>query len=321
MSDSPIQLPHYPFFPNEFIQESQVLLHHYFAAYLSQTAEPSSERFFFGYLPIAVFDDLLASAAQSSIDGSLWLMHLSGYFGGRWLRGEIVTAQPDAMLASVSLPPTEEGFFAPLERVAKLASATEPDALVTQARQSLFDEPSLIEGGEPIRGLGDTFGYNAGYMLEILASPPAGMIPPADYAVTCSRLLSCDYASSKLKATTRLRPVAEALATREGPYAALHEELEAIQSEGIERGKAVWSTGLSVQGFGAQAYDQLLDVSSSFLETVEGTALTMVKAAVEHDAPLALAGTQATKAMIVWLASYMCGLLNGEGEIEIPTIL
>jgi hypothetical protein len=157
-------------------------------------------------------------------------------------------------------------------------------------------------------------------MLEILAAPPAGIAVPDAYPVRCYRLLSCDYATAKLEATTRLRPVADALAAGQGPYEELAEQLAPIQEEGIERGRAVWSTGLSVQGFDATAYDQLLDVSSSFLETVEGTALTMVKAAIEHDASLAQVGAQATAAMVVWLASSMSGLLNGEGELEIPVI-
>ena len=321
MASTPVSIPEYPWFPNQHIKIDEAVLNKHRDEYDKTAGNGrSDERFLFGYLPVVVFDELLDPAQKPDVGASLWLMHLSGYFGGRWLRGEIVKAQPEAMLAGVSIPPSQDGFMAPLGRIDKLMSAKDAASLVATARTSLFDEPSAVEGGEPTRGLGDTFGYNAGYMLEILAAPPQGIPVPAKYQVTCERLLSCDYATPKLKATARLRPVAELLAKREGVYGELASLLDPIQSSGIVRGRAVWSTGLSVQGFETEPYDQLLDVSSSFLETVEGTALTMVKAAVDADPALAEVGIRATAAMIVWLASYMCGLLNGEGTIEIPKI-
>jgi hypothetical protein len=321
MTTASMHLPDYPFYEQRQMAVDQELLDRHLASYLAGTDEPSAERFVFGHLPIAVFDDLLDPGLSPSLAQALWMMHLSGYFGGRWLRGEIVAAQPEAMLAGVSIPPGEDAFMAPLRRIERLVGEATAEELADLAHRSLFDEPAETEGGEPVRGLGDTFGYNVGYMLEILEAPPEGIAVPAKYQVECSRLLSCDYATPKLAATGRLRPVADLLAVGEGRYGELAEQLAPIQAEGIVRGRSVWSTGLSVQGFDATAYDQLLDVSSSFLETVEGTALTMVKAAVEEDPELARVGARATAAMIVWLASYMMGLLDGEGSIEVPSIV
>lgn len=73
-----------------------------------------------------------------------------------------------------------------------------------------------------------------------------------------------------------------------------------------------------MQGFGQRAYDQLLDVSSSFLETVQATALTMAEAHVTADADAARVGAAAAAAMDVWLPAYMAGLVNGAGPIELP---
>ncbi len=102
------------------------------------------------------------------------------------------------------------------------------------------------------------------------------------------------------------------------PDPALVAELVPIQEAAIPRGTAVWSGGLSVQGFSQQSYDQLLDVSSSFLETVQATALVNVRAVADGDVDAARTGLVAEAAQIVWLEAYIAGLTNGEGEIELP---
>jgi hypothetical protein len=91
-----------------------------------------------------------------------------------------------------------------------------------------------------------------------------------------------------------------------------------VQDAAIPRGRGVWSGGLSVQGFSQKSYDQLLDVSSSFLETVQATALINAKAAAESDVAAARTGLIAEAVQIVWLEAYIAGLTNGEGEIELP---
>jgi hypothetical protein len=96
-------------------------------------------------------------------------------------------------------------------------------------------------------------------------------------------------------------------------------ELRPIQDAAVPRGTAVWSGGLSVQGFSQESYDQLLDTSSSFLETVQATALAVVSAVDDDDADLARRAATADAAMVVWLDAYFAGLLDGGGEIELPT--
>ena len=70
--------------------------------------------------------------------------------------------------------------------------------------------------------------------------------------------------------------------------------------------------------FPSPGYDQLLDVSSSFLETVQATALTNVGAVISGDVSAARIGIIAEAAQIVWLNAYIAGLTNGEGEIVLP---
>ena len=80
-----------------------------------------------------------------------------------------------------------------------------------------------------------------------------------------------------------------------GSYSQVTAELLPVQEAAVPRGRSVWSSGLSVQGFPQSEYDQLLDVSSSFLETVQATALTMVQALGDRDAAKARRGAVAAR--------------------------
>jgi hypothetical protein len=297
-----VRLTDYPMFETNVMAPDQDRLDDLAEAYTSASggAEPEMERFLFGEVPLRAFDDIFsgADAPDSRIEGRtsglLWLMHLSGYYGGRWLRGEIVRAQPEAMIGSFSLAPSKEGFDRTMGRALEAVEALggSETALIDYARSSLFDKPADSEAGEPVRGLVDSFGYNLGYMLEILAAPPEGLAADPRFDVEASGLLGCTFASPRLAVLDDLDDIEQAVRSGAEPYKALHDELLPLQEAAVPRGRSVWSTGLSVQGFPQASYDQLLDVSSSFLETVQATALSMIHAAAtgepERASPIAL---------------------------------
>ncbi|MFO7591958.1 MAG: hypothetical protein R6X23_13880 [Acidimicrobiia bacterium] len=54
-------------------------------------------------------------------------------------------------------------------------------------------------------------------------------------------------------------------------------QIPPLQEAAIARGRMVWDGLLDVQGFSQEAYEQLLDISSAFLETVQATALAAVE--------------------------------------------
>ncbi|MEL7208313.1 MAG: hypothetical protein AAGK32_08810 [Actinomycetota bacterium] len=319
-----VELAEYPVFDNDVLVEDQMALDRLATDYVAglDGDEPEMERFLFGALPVEVFDRIFAD--ETPDDGSLaWLLYLSGYFGGRWLRGEIAAAQPDAPLVGFSQPPTEESFSASMDRAAEALAARDAGGqeVLDYARSSLFDTPPPADDPEadPIRGLTDGFGYNQGYMLEILESPPEGLATPEEYVITCSEeLFSCDYATQKLAALPDITARADALDGDEA-WEELVAELLPIQEAAIPRGRMVWSSGLSVQGFDQASYDQLLDVSSSFLEVIQAAATDAAVATATADEDLAATSALANAAIIVWLDAYTAGLINGEGEIELPT--
>ena len=105
-----VELADHPLFDEEVLVPDHALLDGYAADYASSLdAPPEMERFLFGQVPVSVFDEIFAGdVSADDAAGHLWAMHLSGYFGGRWLRGEIAGAQPDAPLVGFSQEPTAE---------------------------------------------------------------------------------------------------------------------------------------------------------------------------------------------------------------------
>ena len=318
-----VELPDYPLYETTVITEDQELLDNLATTYAAglEGEDPEMERFLFGTIPVEVFDTILSGQAGADMGSLLWLMHLSGYFGGRWLRGEIEAAQPDAPLVGFSQPPTEESFGETMDKtqLALDAATGSDEATLSYAADSLPNQPPEDEGGDEIPGLTDNFGYNQGYLLEILATPPEGIEANAIYGIECVGLFGCEYASPRLAALEELAPVQAKTVAGEEPYTELVAELLPLQETAIPRGQAVWSGGLSVEGFSQASYDQLLDVSSSYLEMVQATALTMSQATTEAKVDQARIGALADAAIIVWLDAYYAGLTNGEGEIVLPT--
>ena len=313
-----VSLPEYPNYPSEIVVPDQSLLDELAVTYAATLdGSPEMERFLFGEAPVVVFDRIFSEPlAELPVGGLNWILYLSGYFGGRWLRREIAAAQPEALLVSFSIDPTEAGFRKSETRaVTSLAAARADDAATLAfAESSLFDEPPPPGETEPIRGLVDNFGYNQGYLLQILEAPPGGLATDDRFQITCDRPLWCTYNSPKLAAVDRFAIANDRLAGTP-----LLERLTPAEEAAVPRGRFVWSAGLSVQGFSQQSYDQLLDVSSSFLETVQVTANAMVAGVLDGDVTAARQGAVANGAMIIWLAAYMTGLLNGTEPIELPT--
>jgi hypothetical protein len=309
-----VELGDYPFWLNAALKVDRAALDAVAANYLAGlgTSPPQMSRFLFGHVPIAVFDQVFAGrAAAPTPPSTLWLFWVSGYFGGVWLRSEIDRAQPvTSVIGAIRTPPDEATF----RKIS--AAAAEALAAIDIGGDATFDycEAALLPvegGGGFVNGLVENFGYNQGYLLQILEQPPAGLDTPSAYAIDCSATLSYSYASPKLALLASL--VEDATAPR---AAARIATFAAVEGAAVERGRQVWSGGLSVQGFSQESYEQLLDVSSSYLETVHATLLACVLAVESRDAELAANAALANASMNVWLAGYQIGLLEGRDYVE-----
>ena len=270
------------------------------AVYLETVPDPGWKQFLFGWAPVQVFDAVLEPHSLAiPPPGFLHLLFESGYWGGAWLRSVLRAAQPDGMLSKVGIAPDAASLEAAgaKARTALDAAAGDDAAALAHAEAHL---------GEHVAG----FGYNLGYLLEIVELPPSSA-PDREGYVREAGLLAAEYETEHLKSTAALRRVAERLDEPNlEAWSTLADELAPARDAEVARGRQIWSTGLSAQGLSHEDYDQLLDVSASFLEVMQATALTTAHAVVERDAEAARRAALATAGIAPWLAAYGAGLMD-----------
>ena len=193
-----IELPDHPWFPNDVMEADP--------AFLDQLVEGESgsvERLLFGRIPLRLFGDALTTDPSTlPVAGSLWVMHLSGYFGGVWLRREIARALPDAPLLGVDITP-DDVVFAELVGV--------QTAAVTAMRGD--DAGAIAYASSQVEPHVDSYGYNHGYLVEILEAPPEGLTSPSGFFVAPG-LLDARYAVDEIAGLAPLRDRFADAATR-----------------------------------------------------------------------------------------------------------
>ncbi len=326
MNELKVELTEYPYFAGTMMTPDPALLDELASDSAARQGNdpPVMTRFLFADVPVALFDTIFSTndPVKLPLGSYLWLYHLSGYYGGLWLRGELLKSGHNRMIENVNLPQNEEQFTAEVHDAEKILDAAAGADILAYNEQSLFDQPNPDNENMPIRGLVDGFGYNEGYMLQIAERPPEGLVTPADLVVCpvdpADGPLFCQYRTSRLAALQTFDPVAEKLKHGVGAYGALAAKIAPIQEPGIARGRLVWDGQLNVQGFEQDAYEQLLDISSAFLETVQATALATVRAVADREERVGRQAATANAMMAVWLRSYIVGLTDGR-PIGLPT--
>jgi hypothetical protein len=168
-----VELPDHPFFPGTIMERDPALLDE-----LAGASSHVMTRFLFGNAPAELFDRIFASDAPGTLPtgGYLWVFHLSGYFGGVWLRDELARSGHNEAIAGFSVTPSEEAFVQETDLAARAltAAAGGREEVLAYAEASLFDSE---------HGLVDTFGYNEGYLLQIVERPPEGLTTPPGLVV------------------------------------------------------------------------------------------------------------------------------------------
>jgi hypothetical protein len=295
-----VSLPDHPWFDHAVMRADPALLDR-LAGDLGATSVTS---FLFGDVARLVLGDVLTKEAASlPVAEYLWLMHLSGYFGGVWLRDQIARAQPEAPLLGVSVVPDADGFGAVVATM---------EASLTAARS----EGVVAHNEAALDGHVDGYGYNRGYLLEILETPPAGLTSPPGFLQVDGPLAS-RYAVEEIAG---LAPLRDRFAVAAAANPALVARIEGIEAEADARGRTVWSTGLSVQGFPQAEYEQLLDLSAFFLMATQAVALADALAVAEQDEAVGRTACIAAAALAPWSQSYMLGLLDGRDDRRLPAL-
>jgi hypothetical protein len=222
------------------------------------------------------------------------------------LRREIARAQPEAPILGVDVRPDAAVFgeLTDVQTAAVDAARGDDAAAIAFARGQL--ESQL-----------DSYGYNHGYLTEILEAPPEGLTSPPAFLVAPG-LLDARYAADEIDGLAGLRDRLAA-ATAAGHVDV--DTMAARQAESHARGRSVWSTGLSVQGFPQAEYEQLLELSAYFLQGTQAAALAAVLASADNDAGLARRAALVSAVLAPWSISYRMGLLDGRGDRALPVMV
>jgi hypothetical protein len=219
-----------------------------------------------------------------------------------WLRRELALAQPDAPLLGVDVLPDAEAF----------AQLTTAQSAALHAAQGEDGEALAFAASRCDHHL-EGYGYNHGYLTEILANPPVGLASPTAFLVAPG-LLDARYAVDEVRGLDALR---DRFATAAGELD--RADMLAKQADAHARGRAVWSTGLSVQGFPQEEYDRLLELSAYFLQGTQAAALAMVLASTASDVELARRAAALDALLEPWSVSYRMGLLDGRDDRRLPS--
>ncbi len=270
---------------------------------LKKGDQASAEDFMFACLPTEIFTGILNGAApEKNLPGDLGLLYWSGFDGGIWLNHIMKSDQgggigPAGLLRAIRSPVLHYLAAKCRKRIKLIETGTGAQKL--QNLDRAFDL------------LAQSYGYNRGYLEEILKHPPAGsQVDPAFFS--CGEFLDCRYSGVDLAPMQGLMPVREKLAHPPAPNwepisARIAGELRVSQA----RGAGVWKNILSKPEFSPESYSSLLEISAEFLVINEAVMLASAQALADQDPEAAGRALAADTALKVWLAGYLLGLAEG----------
>ena len=329
-----INLPPYPFFDNlrTVMTEDLALLNRLVNAYARTTpaATQNPIDFLSRYVPVYVFEQTLrpSESDDQSLPTLLWLMHLAGYFGGVWLRDAFIRFPvPGSPNPRPGAPPTASSFDTVVTGINAALTAFSGD----DAGAIAYAEGSLR--GAPLQGLTDSYGYNAGYLDQILTgSKPTNAKAPAGYFTYHDTVLfDGTYGIKEIQPLDNWRRRTEQAASQPGSrYAQIvngaggADALPAIQSAGVARGKATWSPQnvfLAITNYDQPTYNLLLVTSVYFLQCIQATGLAALAASAVGNADWARSAVRSNAMTVPYGGSYGVGLFDNTGQLPTFTIV
>jgi hypothetical protein len=255
--------------------------------------EGTLEDFMFAAMPEQVFNSILrGSKSAKDFSSDLGLLYWSGYQGGIWLNS--IMQSPGEKKSGIG--PT--GMIKALKLPALLYvnnMLRKRMRLVSQGEKS--EKMKALD--KSLDALISSYGYNRGYLLEILDHPPQGCAAPEDF-FTCSSLLDCAYAGKELK----LIPPG-ASGTKWGRF---NSRLSEKLPQALDQGKNVWKNIMAEKEFSPKSYQDLLNISAEFLIINQEIMLASVTAIADGDEREMERALLADAAFRTWLIGYMIGL-------------
>ena len=300
-------IPEYPFFENDAIEVSDDALMEAAFHYCNTVGDADAVDFFLGYLPINALDTACAGAGEAEqLMGSLYL---SGYFGGVWLRDKL-----DGVEAGLADDETDWGLLKPLfKTLAKLTANRLEDA-------DAPDAEAITAAKDGLNALLLLYGYNRGYLEQIIDVPPPGLSSP-EGLLECAdaHVLDCAIATSHAMPNAAAYDDAnDALASPVGAKWQEMEELLEIAENAIGSGEGVWES-ISIDKLDAAGYDVLLDLSAGYLRTGQAASFAGMTAYAQDDADAARCSILMNAGVTLWSGAYFMGLASPADPGTFPT--
>ena len=291
-----VTLPPYPWWPNDAMAVDQDLLDAHATAYCETADAPNAPDFLLGEIPLASFDGLCAGEATAP--ASLGNLYLSGYFGGLWLR--------DALDGLFTKDGTSEGFefLAPIFRVVAWFAGRSQAVLA-----SGDDDAILAEARSGLAVLAMLYGYNRGYLDQILAHPPDGVAPPEGVVECGANVFDCVVPDSPYAFMTRFDAALAALADPPNDRWAELGVLVDLAQAATAQGELVWNA-IPLDALDQEGYDRLIDLSARFLVAAKAAVLGDMTAWANVTPADAECSLLLDGGMWTWSMSYFMGLAS-----------
>jgi hypothetical protein len=269
------------------------------------------DRFFSGRLATASLGALLADPASPDRQGLGGNLFVSGYFGGIQLRSE---------LGSIGVDP--DGPVAPLLELVGRLTSPQLDGVVGElqrvAAEGTDDEVRGAAAGLlPV--LAALYGYNLGYLRELVAHPPAGADPAS--VIECPTRWSCRTPVIELAGADRFdASIGRLVAPPDAPWAVVSGLASVLLDLTEPAGAGVWAQLLGGDGFAPDGYAAIVDLSGAFLQVSSVALAGAAEAAAGGDADLARRSLAVTSGLMAWAGSYFLGLASPLPDTSLPQL-
>ena len=260
----------------------------------------SKEDFMFSWLPARIFSRILfGDFSVKELPSDFGLLYWSGFDGGVWLNEAVHLTKRLGIDWSWMI----RSLNSPMLRY--LESRTESRLrLITEGNADQKQKAAR----KAIKFLARSYGYNRGYLLEILKHPPVGAKIPQNILI-CGEFLECHYGSGDQTILTPFLPVRAKLA---GPPNAEWQTVASMVRPklpgSIESGGCVWRRIMSGPEPSVDSYMTLLDISTGFLLLNEAVVLAVCQAVAERNERQLERALAVDAASRIWLAGYVIGL-------------
>jgi hypothetical protein len=279
-----VTLPSLPFFANlaTVMTPAQASLDALATEYGHRTANPTIEDFISVWMPSRLVEDAVSPfGARRDLGEMLWMLYVSGYYGGVWLRLEMIhfgTPRGGAAPTEAAVTPVVSQLAASIG----LIQGSDDAAALAGAGASLR--------GAPLVSVADNYGYNVGYVDQILkGGKPTNAVAPSDLIqFTDAGLFDATYGIDELRGLELWRFLSR---SGNGWWRSSHiddvivgaggaDDLRSIQAAGAQRGRLTWSVPqLSIKNWDQPSYDLLLLLSVIYIEVIQVAGMMALAAA------------------------------------------